>query len=185
MYKIVLDELKEKTKKTTRVYSEKLMGIRAGRANPSLLDKIRVDYYGTDTPLNQVSSISVPEARLLVIQPWDSTLIGAIEKAILKSDLGITPSNDGKVIRLPFPALTEERRKELVKVVSREAEEAKVAMRNSRRDSMEQVKKMEKNSDITEDEQRKAEEEIQKILDNAIKELDVITKNKESELLEI
>jgi ribosome recycling factor len=185
MVQSVLNELKEKIKKTAGVYQENLSTIRAGRANPALVEKITIDYYGTETPLNQVSSISVPEARLLVIQPWDATLISNIEKAILKSDLGITPSNDGKVVRLPFPALTEERRKDLVKLVNKMSEESKVAVRNSRRDAIDRVKKMEKNSDISEDQLKKAEVDIQKIVDDGIKNVDEITKKKEQELLEI
>ncbi|MDI9502058.1 MAG: ribosome recycling factor [Tissierellia bacterium] len=185
MYKSIVKELEGKLKKTASVYSEDLKSIRAGRANPALLDKIEVESYGVPTPLKQVASISAPEARLLVIQPWDPNMIQEIEKAIQKSDLGITPSNDGKVIRLPLPILTEERRKELVRVVRKEQEQSKIAVRNLRRDAMDTVKKMEKNSELREDELRTAEQEIQKTVDNAIKEIDAITEAKETELLEI
>jgi ribosome recycling factor len=185
MYKSIVKELEGKLKKTASVSSEDLKSIRAGRANPALLDKIEVESYGVPTPLKQVASISAPEARLLVIQPWDPNMIQEIEKAIQKSDLGITPSNDGKVIRLPLPILTEERRKELVRVVRKEQEQSKIAVRNLRRDAMDTVKKMEKNSELREDELRTAEQEIQKTVDNAIKEIDAITEAKETELLEI
>lgn len=185
MYKAVVKELEQKIKKTASVYTEDLGSIRAGRANPALLDKIEVESYGTMTPLNQVSSISAPEPRLLVVQPWDKNLIKEIEKAIQKSELGITPSNDGKVIRLPLPILTEERRKELVKVVKKNQEQAKIAVRNLRRDAMDTVKKMEKDSTLREDELKIAETEIQKAVDDGIKEIDRITDAKEKELLEI
>ena len=164
---------------------EELKNVRAGRANPSLLDNISVEYYGTMTPINQVATINVAEARLLTIQPWDNSVLGEIEKAILKSNLGITPSNDGKIIRLPFPALTEERRKDLVKLVKEYGENAKVAVRNQRRDAMDKVKKMEKKSEISEDELRTAEDDIQKTTDKFVEEIDEISKTKEAELMEI
>ena len=151
----VLNNAKEKMKKTCAVYEREMQSVRAGRANPQVLDRITVDYYGTQTPLNQVGNVSVPEARLLVIAPWETKMIKPIEKAIQASDLGLNPSNDGKVIRLVFPELNEERRKDLTKVASRSAEEAKVAVRSIRRDAMEQIKKMKKNSEITEDDQRR------------------------------
>ncbi len=185
MYKPIIKEMEDKLKKTILVYEDDLKSIRAGRANPALLDKIEVDSYGVPTPLKQISSISAPEARLLVIQPWDSSMIKAIEKAIQKSDLGITPSNDGKLIRLPLPILTEERRKELVKVVKKNQEQSKIAVRNIRRDANDRVKKMEKDSEIREDELKIAEEAIQKAIDKCVKEIDQITENKEKELLEI
>lgn len=185
MLNVMYKEAKEKMNKTVLVYKEELQSIRAGRANPTLLDKISVDYYGQLTPLKQVGSISAPEPRLLVIQPWDSKLIPIIEKEILKSDLGLNPSNDGKLIRLIIPMLTEERRMELSKVVKKNGENAKVAIRNVRRDLNEQIKKMEKTKEISEDDRRLAEEEIQKITDKFIEEIDEITKNKEDELMEI
>lgn len=185
MYKDILKELEIKAGKTISIYKEDLQSIRAGRANPALLDKIVVDYYGTSSPLKQVASISAPETRLLVIQPWDASLIPVIEKAILKSDLGITPSNDGKLIRLPIPMLTEERRKDLVKLVKKNGEEAKIAIRNSRRDAMDGLKKLEKESNLREDDRKTGEDEIQKIVDKYIKEIDAITNQKEEELMEI
>jgi len=185
MYTKLYKEAEEKMNKTVSVYKEELQSIRAGRANPALLDKITVDYYGQVTPLKQVGSVSAPEPRLLVIQPWDAKLIPVIEKEILKSDLGLNPSNDGKVIRLIIPMLTEERRKELTKVVKKNGENAKVAIRNIRRDLNEQLKKMEKNKEISEDDKKLAEDEIQKITDKFIEEIDAVTKKKEDELMEI
>lgn len=185
MYLEYQKEAQEKMSKTISVYKEELQSIRAGRANPSLLDKITIDYYGQQTPLKQVGSVSAPEPRLLVIQPWDVSLIPLIEKEILKSDLGLNPSNDGKVIRLIIPQLTEERRKELVKVVKKNGENAKVAIRNTRRDFNEKLKKMEKNKEISEDDRKQAEDEIQKITDKFIEEIDGATKKKEEELMEI
>lgn len=185
MLKKMYKEAEEKMKKTISVYSEELQSIRAGRANPALLDKISVDYYGQLTPLKQVGSISAPEPRLLVIQPWDVNLIPVIEKEILKSDLGLNPSNDGKLIRLVIPTLTEERRKDLTKLVKKNGENAKISIRNIRRDVNEQLKKMEKNKEISEDDKRVAEEEIQNITDKYTKDLDIITKKKEDELMEI
>lgn len=181
----IFKDTENKMQKTVSVYKEELQGIRAGRANPQLLDRISVDYYGQLTPLKQVASVSAPEPRLLAIQPWDSKLIPLIEKEIQKSDLGINPSNDGKIIRLAIPQLTEERRVELTKVVRKNAENSKVAIRNIRRDSIDQIKKMEKNNELTEDDRKKAEEEIQNITDKYIKEIDAVTENKEEELMEI
>ncbi|MET3616511.1 ribosome recycling factor [Peptoniphilus olsenii] len=185
----MISDLKKDTenrmKKTVTSLTENLQSIRAGRANTSLLDKINVDYYGQSTPINQVASVSAPEARLLVIQPWDVKIIPDIEKAIQKSDLGINPSNDGKLIRLVIPQLTEERRKDLVKVVGKYSEEGKVSIRNIRRDSMEEIKKAEKNKEISEDEKIMYEEDIQKLTDKYIKEIDKITEAKEKELMEI
>lgn len=181
----IYKETEEKMKKTVSVYKEELQSIRAGRANPQLLDKISVDYYGQITPLKQVASVSAPEPRLLAIQPWDATLIPVIEKEILKSDLGINPSNDGKIIRLAIPQLTEERRLDLTKLVRKSGENSKIAIRNIRRDSIDQVKKMEKNKELTEDERKQAEDEVQKITDKLIEEIDSVTKNKEEELMEI
>lgn len=181
----VQKEASSKMEKTISVYKEELQSIRAGRANPALLDRINVDYYGQMTPLKQVASVSSPEPRLLVIQPWDSKLIPIIEKEILKSDLGLNPSNDGKLIRLIIPQLTEERRKDLIKVVRKNSENAKVAVRNTRRDAIDKIKKLEKSKDLTEDDRKLAEEEIQKITDKHTAEIDEITAKKEEELMEI
>ncbi|MCD1146980.1 ribosome recycling factor [Peptoniphilus sp. KCTC 25270] len=178
-------DLGEKLAKTISVYEEELASIRAGRANPSLLDRISVEAYGQMTPLNQVAGISAPEARLLTIQPWDASLIPAIEKEIQKSDLGLNPSNDGKLIRLVIPQLTEERRKELIKVVKKDEENAKIAIRNIRRDAMDSLKKMEKDKEITEDDRKSYEDDVQKIIDENTKKVESITKVKEEELLEI
>ena len=178
-------DIKDKTEKTIAVLREELTSIRAGRANPSLLDRITVEAYGQQTPLNQIAGITAPEARLLTVQPWDPSLIGAIEKEILKSDLGLNPSNDGKIIRLVIPALTEERRKDLIKVVGKDAEKSKVAIRNIRRESIDSIKKAEKNKEISEDELKAYEEEIQKEIDAAVAEIDKVAKAKEEELSEI
>ncbi|HJJ13360.1 MAG TPA: ribosome recycling factor [Clostridiaceae bacterium] len=177
--------LEEKMKKSVSVYEENLAEVRAGRANPSILNKIKVDYYGVPTPINQVAGISVPEARLIVIQPWDLGILKEIEKEILKSDIGINPNNDGKVIRLNFPELNEERRKELVKEVKKMAEEAKIAVRAIRRDAIENYRKMQKDSEITEDELKTAEEDVQKITDKNVNEIDKILENKEKEIMSI
>lgn len=162
-----------------------LAAIRAGRANPALLDKITVEYYGVQTPLPQVGTISVPEARTIVIQPWDASILSEVEKAILKSDLGLTPNNDGKSIRLNFPPLTEERRKELVKGVSKRGEEAKVAIRSVRRDSIEDFKKQKKAGEITEDDLKDMENQVQKLTDRFIKDIDGIVSEKEKEILSV
>lgn len=185
MIKDVMDTAKQKMNKTKDVLRADLMAIRAGRANPQLLDRIMVDYYGTPTPLTQMANISAPEPRLLQISLWDTKMLSAVEKAILKSDLGLTPSNDGKIIRLVLPDLTEERRKELTKVVRKNAEEAKVAVRAIRRDAMEQFKRLKKDSAITEDDQKKAEEDIQKLTDTAVKDIDKICSDKEKEILDV
>ena len=185
MIQDVLDTAKEKMKKSCAVYERDMMSLRAGRANPQLLDRIMVDYYGTPTPINQIGNISSPEPRLLVISPWEAKMIPTIEKAIQKSDLGLNPSNDGKIIRLVFPELNEERRRDLTKVASRGAEDTKVAIRAIRRDAIEQIKKMKKNSEITEDDQRDAEEDMQKLTDNAIKDVDAIYAKKEKEIMEV
>lgn len=185
MYKEVIDVSKEKMKKTAAVYQRDMLSLRAGRANPQLLDRISVDYYGVVTPLNQMANISSPEPRMLVISLWDSKAIPQVEKAILKSDLGLTPTNDGKMIRLVVPELNEERRRDLTKVVRKGCEEAKVAVRSIRRDAMEQIKKMKKDSVITEDDQRKAEDELQKVTDSAIKDVDAICAEKEKEIMAV
>ena len=164
---------------------EEFGAVRAGRANAKVLDRITVEYYGSETPLNGVATISSPDARTLVISPWDTKLLKDIQKAIQISDLGINPQNDGRVIRLTFPQLTEDRRKELVKQIKKYAEEAKVAMRNSRRDGMDYVKKLKKNSEITEDDQKKAEKDLQDLLDKMIKKVDEATAVKEKELMAI
>ena len=171
--------------KTISVYEEKLSEVRAGRANPAILNKVKIDYYGTPTPINQVAGVSVPEARLIVIQPWDVSVLKVIEKAILASDIGINPNNDGKVIRLAFPELTEERRKELVKDIKKMAEEAKVAVRAVRRDGIDEAKTKQKNSEITEDELKNAENDIQKLTDKKIEEVDKILENKEKEIMSV
>ena len=177
--------IKEKMEKTINVFSEKLSEVRAGRANPAILNKVKIDYYGTPTPINQVAGISVPEARLIVIQPWDINILKEIERSILSSDIGINPNNDGKVIRLAFPELNEERRKELVKEIKKTAEEARVAIRSIRRDGIDEFKKKQKDSEITEDDLHTAEEQIQKITDKKIEEIDVILENKEKEIMSI
>ncbi|RNF40605.1 ribosome recycling factor [Planococcus salinus] len=185
MPKTVINEAKKKMDNAIQAFSRDLSSIRAGRANSAILDKLTVDYYGAPTPINQVAGVSVPEARLIVIQPYDKTVLGDIEKAILKSDLGLSPSNDGSVIRLAIPALTEERRKELVKQVKREAEEAKVVIRNIRRDANDDLKKLQKNSEITEDDQRGYSDDIQKMTDSNISKIDDIAKDKEKEIMEV
>lgn len=177
--------IKEKMEKSISIYSEKLTEVRAGRANPAILNKVKIDYYGTPTPINQVAGVSVPEARLIVIQPWDASILKEIEKAILASDIGINPNNDGKVIRLAFPELTEERRKDLVKDIRKIAEEAKVAVRAVRRDGIDEFKVKQKNSEITEDELRVAEADIQKITDEKIDEIDKILSDKEREIMSV
>lgn len=180
----VIDIAQDKMNKTIAVLKRDLGGLRAGRANPQLLERILVDYYGSATPINQMGNISSPEARLLVINLWDPKMIPAVEKAIQKSDLGINPTNDGKLIRLVFPELTEERRRELVKTIKKKAEEAKVAIRSIRRDANENLKKQKKDGEITEDDQKFYEEEAQEITDNSIKEIDRIASDKEKEIME-
>lgn len=175
----------EKMIKTISVYEENLAEIRAGRANPAILNKITIDYYGTPTPINQVAGVSVPEARMIVIQPWDASVLKEIEKEILKSDIGINPNNDGKVIRLVFPELNEERRKEIVKDIKKMAEEARVAIRSIRRDAIDDAKAMQKNSEITEDELKSAEDNIQKLTDKYVTEIDSILDKKEKEIMSV
>ena len=183
--KEILDQAKVKMEKTIVVLQNNMQAIRAGRANPKLLDRINVDYYGTPTPLNQIGNVTVPEARMMVIKPWEKSMLKAIEKAIQTSDLGLNPNNDGEVIRLIFPELNAERRKDLTKVARKGAEEAKVAIRSIRRDAIEQVKKLKKDSLVTEDEQHKAEEDAQKLTDKAIKEIDAVAAAKEKEIMEV
>ncbi|MGL9917021.1 ribosome-recycling factor [Enterococcus sp. DIV2416] len=185
MSKEVLATAKEKMTKAEESLRRELGQIRAGRANASLLDRIQVEYYGAPTPVNQLASINIPEARVLMITPFDKNSIADIEKAIQMSDIGISPTNDGNVIRLVIPQLTEERRKELAKDVKKEAENSKVAVRNVRRDAMDELKKAQKNGDITEDELRSFEKDVQKLTDDSIKNIDEITAEKEQELLEV
>ena len=178
-------EIKEKMEKALNNLTERLSEVRAGRANPAILNKVKIDYYGTPTPINQVAGISVPEARLIGIQPWDMSILKEIEKAILASDIGINPNNDGKVIRLAFPELTEERRKDLVKDIKKMAEEAKVAVRSVRRDGIETAKAEQKEGNMTEDELKQAENDIQKLTDKSVEEIDQILANKEKEVMSV
>lgn len=181
----VFTTTKERMNKTINALHSEYGTIRAGRANPAVLDKITVDYYGTATPIQQLASVSVAEARVLTIQPWDASALSSIEKAIQASDLGINPQNDGRIIRLNFPALTEERRKQLCKDVQKNAEESKVACRQIRRDSIEKLKSMKKASEITEDDLKNGENKIQKITDDFIKQIEKIASEKEAEIMEI
>lgn len=185
MYRETIKTAGSKMDKTISVIQKDLATLRAGRANPQILDKITVDYYGTPTSLNQVGNISSPEPRMLVIAPWEAKMIGPIEKAIQKSDIGINPSNDGKVIRLVIPELNEERRKELCKQVRKQIEEGKVAIRSIRRDAMETIKKLKKDSQITEDDQKIAEKDLQKVTDAHIDEIDKIGAEKEKEIMSV
>jgi ribosome recycling factor len=180
-----MKETEEKMKKVIEVFRKDLAGLRAGRATPALLDKISVDYYGTMTPVSQLANISTPEPRLLIIQPWDKKSIASIEKAIMKSDLGMTPVNDGNVIRLAVPHLTTERRNDLVKLIKKNAEDERVVIRNLRRDANEMIKKGEKDKLISEDEAKKAQDDVQKLTDKFIKEVDQVTANKEKEVMEV
>ena len=178
-------KFEEKMMKSISVFEENLAEVRAGRANPAILNKIKIDYYGTPTPINQVAGISVPEARMIVIQPWDVSVLKEIEKEILKSDIGINPNNDGKVIRLNFPGLNEERRKEIVKDIKKMAEEAKVMIRNIRRDALDEAKAMQKNSEISEDDLKVAEDKIQKLTDKYVEEIDSLLDKKEKEVMSL
>jgi ribosome recycling factor len=180
----VCSSAEERMKKTIASLKEGYASLRTGRASASLFDKIRVDYYGEKTPLSQAANISIPEARLIVIQPWDKALIGEIEKAIRSSELSLNPSNDGKVVRIAIPPLTEERRKELVKVAQSQAEQSRVAVRNIRRDGNDELKKLLKDKELTEDEERKHSEELQKLTDSYIKQVDQVLGEKESEIKE-
>ena len=177
--------IKEKMDKSINVYNEKLSEVRAGRANPAILNKVKIDYYGTPTPINQVAGISVPEARLIVIQPWDLSLLKEIEKEILKAELGINPNNDGKVIRLAFPELTEERRKEIVKEIKKIAEDSKVAIRSIRREGMDDAKKLKNDNQMTEDELKGTEDSIQKLTDSKVNEIDKLLEEKEKEIMNV
>lgn len=185
MIESTYQETREKMGKTLAALKNELQKVRTGRASVSLLDSVKVDYYGTLTPLNQMASLSVPESRLINIQPWDASMIKEIEKAILKANLGLTPTNDGKMVRISIPPLTEDRRKEIVKLVGKMCEDHKVALRNIRRDANEMLKGLKKDGDISEDEMFKAQEQIQKITDEHVKLVDDINKEKEKEILEI
>lgn len=178
-------DVEERMTKTLGVLRSDFQTIRTGKASPALLDRIQVDYYGAPTPINQLANISVPESRMLSIQPWDKSAIAAIEKAIMKSDLGITPTSDGVVIRLVMPQLTQENRKELVKRIKKKAEDAKVSIRNIRRDGNDELKSLEKSKEITEDESKGAQEDIQKLTDKYIGEVDKLAENKEKEIMEV
>lgn len=180
----IIKDTQDRMKQSEQSYLRELGTIRAGRANPSLLNRVNVEYYGAPTPLNQLAQISVPEARVLLITPYDKSALGDIEKAINQSDVGIPPSNDGNVIRLIVPALTTERRKEIAKQVGKEAENAKIAVRNIRRDAMDSLKKAEKAGDLTEDELRQYEDKVQKLTDASVKEIDVLSQEKEKEIIE-
>ena len=181
----VLDTCESKMQKSLESLSRDFAGLRTGRASASLLEKIRVDYYGAETPINQLATISIPEARTIVIQPWDKSVLGAIEKAILKSDLGLPPNNDGKFIRLNFPPLNEERRKQLVKNAKSIAEQSKVAIRNIRREAIDELKKLQKNGDISEDELKDGENKIQKMTDHYVEQINSLSEEKEKEIMEI
>ncbi|GAB7388248.1 ribosome recycling factor [Bacillaceae bacterium] len=185
MPQTVIKNAQERMEKAVATLKKELASLRAGRATPALLEKVTVEYYGTQTPVNQLASINVPEPRLLVIQPWDKSALGAIEKAIMKSELGLTPTNDGDVIRIAIPPLTEERRAELVKIVKKHGEEAKVAIRNVRRDANDDLKDLEKDGQITEDELRRYQDTMQKTTDKFIADVDKIVQEKEKEIMEL
>lgn len=178
-------EVEIRMRKAVEALRKELAAVRTGRASPALVEHIRVDYYGVPTPMQQVAGVSVPDPRMIMIQPWDKTMLGAIEKAILKSDLGLTPANDGNIIRLPVPPLTEERRKDLVKMVRRRVEEGRVALRNIRRDALEEFRKMEKEKQISVDENKRAQDQLQKLTNAFTAEVDNLGQSKEAELLEI
>lgn len=181
----VLANCEDRMKKSVASLNAEYLALRTGRASASIFDKIKVDYYGQETPLNQVASVSVPEARLVVIQPWDKGVLSAIEKAIQKSDLGLNPSNDGKLLRINFPPLTGDRRKELAKQAKTSAETARVAVRNIRRDGMEDIKKLQKDGKVSEDEQKNSEDQLQKLTDSYIAQINKIADDKEQEILEV
>lgn len=185
MYKSVLDSLQEKMTKTVASFKGELAKVRTGRATPALLDGVRVDYYGSEMPISQVAAISCPEARLIQIQPWEQGMLQAIEKAILVADLGLNPQNDGRIIRVPLPMLTEERRKELVKFTKKMGEETKIALRNERRDANEDIKKLEKDKKITADDVKKAQDLVQKKTDDFVAEVDKLLTAKEKEIMSV
>ena len=181
----ILQETEKKMQKTVEAVSQQLARLRTGKASPALLEGIKVDYYGTLTPINQLASISTPEPRLIVVHPWDKSALGAIEKAIQSSDLGLNPNSDGNVIRIPIPPLTEERRKELLKVAKNIAEEGKVAIRNIRRDAIEKIKKMQKDGELPEDDSHRLQDKVQDLTEKYIKKIDEILKNKEEEIMTV
>ncbi|RWZ60461.1 ribosome recycling factor [Halobacillus fulvus] len=185
MSEAVINETKQQMEQAVQAFSRQLATVRAGRANPSILDSVYVDYYGAATPLNQLAQVSAPEPRLLVITPYDKTAIAEIEKAIMKADLGLSPSSDGNVVRINIPALTEERRKDLAKVVGKYSEEAKVQVRNIRRDSNDRLKKLEKDGELTEDDLRSYQEDVQKVTDEHVTKIDELSKTKEQEIMEV
>ncbi|MFB5083027.1 ribosome recycling factor [Symbiobacterium thermophilum] len=185
MTKEIIKDAEERMKKAVEVFRQEVAGMRANRATPALLDKVRVEAYGSEVPVNNVATIEVPDPRTLVIKPWDRSLIKAIERAINASDLGLNPTNDGQVIRLSIPPMTEERRRELVKVVAKRTEEQRVAIRNIRRDANEQIKKLEKDKAVSEDESKRAQDEVQKLTDKYIKEVDQLMAAKEKEIMEV
>ncbi|MBL7190850.1 ribosome recycling factor [bacterium] len=180
----LLDETDSRMQKSVESFEREMVHIRTGRATPNLLDSIKVEYYGNEVPLNQVASVSIPEPRTIIIQPWEKQIAGAIEKAILKSNLGITPNNDGSIIRLSIPALTEERRKDLVRMIKKTAEDFRISVRNIRRDANEQLKKAEKASEISEDESKRLMDKVQKLTDENIEKIDKILDKKEKEILQ-
>jgi ribosome recycling factor len=185
MIKEIHEDLKSEMNATMNSFKKELSRIRTGRASLNILDSVRVEYYGAPTPLNQVATLNIPESRLITIQPWDSSIIGDVEKAVMKAGLGLTPNNDGKIIRIPIPPLTEERRKELVKTVKRMGEDCKVTVRNSRRGANDMLKELEKEKEISEDEMHRGRDEVQKITDEFIEKIDEILAAKETEILEI
>ena len=185
MIKDILNKQEERMQKCIESLKKEFATLRAGRATPALLDKVMVDYYGAPTPVNQVAKVTVPEPRMIIIQPWEKTILHDIEKAIMKSELGLTPNSDGNAIRLSIPQLTQERRQELVKTVNKKAEEAKVAIRNVRRDGNDAIKKLEKAKEITEDESKKGQEDVQKLADKYIKQVDTSKAAKEKEVMEV
>lgn len=181
----VLSEARAAMDKAVKALKKEMTRVRTGRASASLLDDVRVEYYGVPTPLSQVATLSIPEARLITVQPWEKNLLPAIEKAIFKADIGLTPSSDGQLIRLPVPALTEERRLEMVKLIKRMAEDAKISVRNARRDANDHLKLLEKEKEITEDEHKRSEKNVQQLTDEFIAAIDVVVQNKEREVMEI
>jgi ribosome recycling factor len=185
MVKEVLSEARAAMDKAVKALKKDMTKVRTGRASVSLLDDVRIDYYGVSTPLSQVATLAVPEARLMTVQPWEKNLIPAIEKALFKADLGMTPSSDGVLIRLPIPALTEDRRREMVKIIKRMSEDAKISVRNARRDANETLKMLEKEKEITEDDLKRSEKEVQQITDEFITAIDTIVQNKEQEVMEV
>jgi ribosome recycling factor len=185
LIKDILKDTEDRMKKTVEAFRKDLASMRAGRANPAMLEKVTVPYYGVPTPINQMATIAVPEARLIVIQPWDKTQLGNIEKAIMKSDLGIMPVTDGNVIRLIVPQLTQERRADIVKTMRKKAEEERIAIRNHRRESREMIEELEETGDVSEDESRRAMDDLQKLTDKYIKEIDQVLEAKEKEIMEI